>query len=367
MTKVAVVIDTWFPFIGGGQINAYEIAKRIAGKKFKIDIITRDLGPAELNLPANMSVVKIGSQKKPYDTISKIKFIISAVLYIRQNKYDLVHSHAFLPGIGAWLINLVSKTPTILTVHGTSLNTNLNGIIKTFIEKVILTKIKYNAQISVSQDFLNLKNVNKNIYYISNGVETDQFNNINTKKFKNPTIIYVGRLHPQKNLVKLIEAFAVVKKNHSKAKLIIVGEGSQKEILKRLVHDLDLIKSVDFKGEVTGQEKIKLYKSCHLFILTSLYEGQPLTMLEAWASKLPVIVPKTGDCELLVKEGINGFLLEDVTNSLKIASLIENAITTKNLSKIGQNGYNFVLETFSWDKSAQKTITVYESLTQAQN
>ena len=66
--------------------------------------------------------------------------------------------------------------------------------------------------------------------------------------------------------------------------------------------DLKLSTNIKLLGELKGKELINKYKSSHAFILPSIYEGQPLTLLEAWAAKLPVIVTNTGDCRYLVKK-----------------------------------------------------------------
>ncbi len=365
--KVALIIDTWFPTIGGGQINAFEISKRIAQKGVSIDVITRNTGTDNLKLPANLKVVKLGQKAKPFDYFSKAVFLFNAYFYVYKRDYNLVHAHAFLPGIAARLLSFLKGIPTIFTVHGTSIGTKLNNIYKEWLERFILTGILYDAQITVSQDFQKFKNVNKKIHYIPNGVEINRFDKIKVKKSYGPTLIFVGRLHPHKNLVNLIKAISIVKKGLPSIKLLVVGDGQQKESLKKLTKDLNLVSNILFKDEVVGEELSKLYKSSHLFILPSIYEGQPITMLEAWAAKIPVIVTASGDSPYLVKDGVNGYLIQKPKDYREIASQIKKALGAKDLQRMGQNGYNLVAKNFSWEKSAQKTLEVYESLTKAKN
>ena len=360
--KVAVIIDTWFPFIGGGQINAWEISKRLAQQGVEIDIITRNNGKDNLEKIKNIGVIKLGSESKPTDTLSKLVFLISAYLFVARRNYDLVHAHAFLPGITARLLMVFKGIPAIFTVHGTSIGTNLNNIFSSWLEKFILTKILYSAQITVSQDFLKIKNINKNISYIPNGVDTADFDKIKVSKFKNPTLIFVGRLHPQKNLSTLIDALNTVKTKIPEINLLIVGKGREEPKLREKVKYLRLQKNIKFLGEVIGKDLIRLYKSSHIFILPSIYEGQPLTLLEAWAAKLPVIVSKTGDCQYLVKKGKNGYLINNTNDIKEISDLIIRVLKSENKEKMGQNGYNLVKQNFSWKKSARMTLKIYESL-----
>ena len=128
--KVAVVIDTWFPFIGGGQINAWEISKNLASRGIEIDIITRNNGKYKDIKVKNLRVIQLGKTSLAENSISKIMFTLKALLYLFKNNYDLVHAHAFLPGITARLLMVFKGTPAVFTVHGTSLNTNLATCVK---------------------------------------------------------------------------------------------------------------------------------------------------------------------------------------------------------------------------------------------
>ena len=360
--KVAVLIDTWFPFIGGGQINAWEISRRIAQKGISIEIITRNNGREDLKYLKNLKVIKLGPYTKGKDVISKLTFLIRAFFYIYRRDYDLVHVHAFLPGLTARLLMVFKGTPTVLTVHGTSIDTKLNNFYIRWLEKFILTQILYSAQISVSRDFLKLKNVNQKIFYIANGVDVKNFDRIKVSKFKDQTLIFVGRLHPQKNLPTLFRCIDTLRQEFPQIQLLVVGNGEEKGMLVTLIKELRLTKNIKLLGEVTGRQLIRLYKSGHLFILPSVYEGQPLTLLEAWTARLPVIASNTGDCSYLVKNGINGYLIKNQYDPNDIAQIIKKALSNKNLAKLGQSGYIFVKKNFSWDKSAELTMEVYKSV-----
>lgn len=358
--KVAVIIDTWFPIIGGGQINVFEISKRLCNKNCQIDVITRNCGKDSLKLPPNLRVIKLGTVQKPYSFFSKFFFILKSFNLLLKSDYDLIHAHAFLSGITARLLLIIKKTPAIFTVHGTSIGTNLNNKIEEKIERFILTQIRYSAQITVSQDFLRLTNLNKKIFYIPNGVDVNIFDKVPQKKSTKTAILFVGRLHKQKNLKTLIESFAKISSEFPNLDLNIVGSGPQKKELQAQTKKSNF-KKINFIGSLSGKNLIKRYKESLFLTLPSFYEGLPLSLLEAWAAKIPVVVTKTGDCQFIVKNGNNGFLinnpnLDELTKTLKIA-------LRSNLTKIGLNGYNLVKKKFSWDYSAAETLKVYEQLT----
>ncbi len=365
--KVAVIVDTWFPFVGGGQINAWELSKRLAQKGIEIDIITRNNGQDNLKRVKNINVYKLSSKTSPHDALSKIIFLLRSFIFISRGKYNLVHAHAFLPGITARLLMVFKGIPAIFTVHGTSIGTKLNNIFSRWLEKFILTQIRYSAQITVSQDFLKIPNINKKVFYIPNGVDVNEFNRVLNKKFKNPTLIFVGRLHPQKNLRTLINAIVKIREKIPSIRLLIVGEGQLKEELERQVESLELGENIRFLGAKTRPNLILFYKSSHVFILPSIYEGQPLTLLEAWAAKLPVVVTKTGDCQFLVKERVNGYLINRQYDAESIAKIVILALQSRNIEKIGQNGYNLVKENFSWDKTTTQTLSLYRKMTESKS
>lgn len=360
--KIALLIDTWFPFIGGGQINAYEISKRVAEGGIHIDIITRNNGVDGLKISKNLKVIKLGNFSHPQNTLARIIFQVYSTYFLLKNNYDIIHAHAFLPGISARIAAVIKGKPTVFTVHGTSLNSKLNNFLSRALEKFILTQIRYDIQISVSKDFLNLKNINQEVIYIPNGVNPEKFDKIRQSKNKVFTMIFVGRLHPQKNIIKLLETLNIIR-TELDFQLFIVGNGPQKSQILNTIKKLGLRKIVKMFDEVHGKDLIKMYKSSHLFVLPSLYEGQPITLLESWAARVPVIASKTGDCQYLIKNGENGYLIKNPNNIADIASTVKKAISSNNLDELGQNGYNLVLKSFSWDKSATKTRKVYESLT----
>lgn len=351
--RIAVVIDTWFPFLGGGQVNAFEIGKKLADRGIRVDIITQGRQEDYSAIPENVKLIKINS-KLPFP---RLIFLIRVLIFLYRNNYDLVHLYPFLPGLLAVFLKL-KKIPVIFSVFGTSINTKLTTSIPRLLESLILTKIKYTAQITDSRAFLKIKNTNSP-KYIPHGVEVNKFDKYIPKKYKSFTAIFVGRLHPQKNLSNLIKAFRDISHKYPKSKLIIVGSGTQQEKLAKMVESLCLT-NVEFKGLIKGEELIKIEKACHIFVLPSIYEGLPISLLEAWACKIPVIVSNTGDCPYLVCESNAGFLIQNPQNYKEISELLEKARKTKNLSQIGERGYRFVKSNFTWEKAAEKTLEVYE-------
>lgn len=131
--------------------------------------------------------------------------------------------------------------------------------------------------------------------------------------------------------------------------------------LKRIVQENHLVDYVDFVGEVHGKEKEKLLCEANAFILPSFSEGLPMSILEAWAYQLPVLM--TDFCN--IPEGFTSESAiriepsaENIANNIEILSSLSN----EELVKMGVNGYSLVKKKFCWEEIAKQTIQLYEYL-----
>ncbi len=354
--KVAVVIDTWFPAIGGGQVNALEISKRISSKKYKIDIITRNQGKFNEKQFKNLKIYRIGKISKPLDNISRLYFLYKTFFLIKKENYDLVHLHAFLPGLLSPLIRSFLRKPVIFTVHGTRMfEENPVPSFGFWLEKFILTKIKYNAQISVTKAFMKYRNVNKDIFYVPNGIDLEKFKKENVKKTKYPKILWVGRFDPVKRVDLLILAMKTINEKIPNARLSLIGYGQEEDKLKDLVKKLK-IKNIQFVGKKHGKDLVKEYKSSHVFVLPSNSEGQPLVLLEAQAAGLSIVATKVGGVEEIIDDKKSGILVEP-NDCKKLTDAIIKAL--KNYKLYSLKGHESIYKSNDWAFIASKTLSVY--------
>ncbi len=363
-----MIIEAWHPIWGGGQKVAYEISKRLSENyNIKVDLFVMNLAGKQENFVENINnkfrVIYVG-KKRNWTFKDRIFWLLDLVNIVRKfhkkYEYNLIYAHSTLPGLPGKLLSKWLRIPVVFHVHGSSVETlekmygkGLKTKILKFLNIFIQRMIKYDLEITVDRKFLEYKNVNKPIY-IPNGVDIEKFDEIKVSKSEDIfKILFVGRLHPQKGLKYLIEAAKTLFKNkyiNINYRFIIIGDGEEKSILKELVKRYGLEDIFIFKGYLSGYKLIKEYKSSHLFILPSLYEGFPLTILEAWAAKLPVLVSNVGEIPFIVKEGYNGFLVNpsdvnDLTEKLRLILDMDKTY----LKKIGENGYNLVKNNYDWN------------------
>ena len=195
----------------------------------------------------------------------------------------------------------------------------------------------------------------ENIPCIMNGVDTDKYS-IAPIQHEGTVFINVGRLQMQKNQALLIRAFAQVKEKEKNTKLIIVGEGELRRELEEIIEKYDLKNYVSMLGQCNNvQERLN---ASDVFVQSSDYEGLPISGLEAMACGLPIISTKAGGTVDIVKNGINGFLV-DVGDEDELAQKMIFLAQNKNIrEKMGEESRRIV-EMFDIEKCTQKYQALY--------
>ena len=178
-------------------------------------------------------------------------------------------------------------------------------------------------------------------------------------------LLYLGRLHPKKNVANLVRAWKQTLESHPLTLenwvLAIAGwdQGGYERELKKLSSDDGLPASVSFLGPLFGQEKEAAYRVCDAFILPSLSEGLPMTVLEAWAHAKPVLM--TPECNL--PEGFAaGAALQIGTSPEEIAAGLKqlSEMTDDDRRTMGARGRTLVATKFSWPRIGEQMQSVFE-------
>jgi len=335
--NICFLIDLYdSDFIGGGQVHLSYLIKNLKQK--------------------HTIAYKIFSGTNPNFFIrflNSFLIIPQVIASHRQKPFNLIHAHSLPMMFPAKILSLILQIPVLVTIHGNNMldlypDKKLWSLAnqpdwKYWLEKLILTKIKYHAQITVSSTFFNHSNVNKNISLIHNGVDLSLFHSSAPRTPPRPplagfSVLFIGRSdEPLKGLNILQQAMIKVKKTIPSAKLKIISDLPHSQIPKQL-------------------------SQAALFVLPSLSEGQPLILLEAWAAKTPVVVTKVGENPKMVKNKINGYLANPGDPD-DLADKIITALENPDLKRLGFNGYQQV-KSMAWIKVAQKTFEIYQKIIQ---
>lgn len=135
-------------------------------------------------------------------------------------------------------------------------------------------------------------------------------------------VLYVGRLHPEKNVETLIRAFAGVRSQNPNALLWIVGGGHLEEMLRALAIECGVADAVYFLGKISDEDLILAYQAADVFVLPSLAELEGMVVLEAMSSGLPIVIANAPQsASRFFVHDDNGFLFEPM-NSEALANIL---------------------------------------------
>ena len=207
--------------------------------------------------------------------------------------------------------------------------------------------------------------INKNVIYMRNSIELDDFKNPNRQKVREKygikenekLLIYVGRMAPEKNIPFMLDSFKKISEKNP-SKLLIVGEGSEIENLKQYAKDHGLENKAIFTGRVEYKEIPNYYGASDLFIMTSKTEVKPLALLEAMATGLPIIAVSACGASDTIQDGINGYLTSENIDEFanKVLEVINDNEKLKRMSEESLK----IADSYSADKMTDKLIELYK-------
>ena len=181
-----------------------------------------------------------------------------------------------------------------------------------------------------------------------------------SKQKREPFILYVGTLEPRKNIPGLLHAFAQVKKQGYRHKLVIAGrKGWGYERIFTLIKKLGLENDVIYKGYISEEEKKKLYETAALFAYPSFYEGFGIPVLEAMAHGTPVMTSNISSLPEIVKDA---GILANPHSPEAIANGITQALSsTREARRLSRKGLQRA-KLFTINRMVKQTLAEYEEV-----
>lgn len=256
-----------------------------------------------------------GKRKSAFHPIIVLKLI----RILKDNRVELLHCHAHKPTqYGAIAGAFLRKLKIIAHVHGLGRSERLRRKSANFLFLGRIDRFLTVAA-SVKEDLIhnNWRIPASKVTVLENSVDYDKFTHVKITKNQvrqqlnvpEDAFIFgtVGRLAPTKGISYLIDAFAQVKKEFSKAYLLLVGEGPDEKQFRQHVAKLGLQDSVCFAG--FRKEIEKIFRALDVFVISSVAEGMPRVLLEANAAGVPCIGTKVGGIPEVIDETV-GILVE---------------------------------------------------------
>ncbi|RLC34499.1 MAG: hypothetical protein DRH33_09265 [Candidatus Nealsonbacteria bacterium] len=373
---------------GGAEENTLFTVAGLNKEKYEVDLVVGD--EFRENILNNVKekdfkIIQVRGLKGPlnffYDPIILFKLII----LIKKGHYDIVHTHTTKTGILGRIAAYITGVPIIISgLHGSAFqafDSKLLNWALIFFEK--LTGRFTDAYISVSE-LLSERykeegiGVRAKYFTVHSGMELDKFFNTREKMDRKRKLTElginlesdhfiignVGRLEKVKGHKFLIEAFKKVQEERGDSflKLVIIGEGEEKENLVKYVRELGLGDNIIFTGYRKDIEELMAIMD--IFVLSSLREGLPRVLVQAAAVGVPSVAFNVDGVPEIVKDGYNGFLVKprDVN---QLADKIIKYIDNRALIKLhGENGRDFVNGKWSIENMVNKIDNVYQELIQ---
>jgi len=328
--------------------------------------------------------IQLFSKILVYNYLSASK-LVNELVRREEFKYDMVIAHDWLSVIAGIAIKKELDLPLVFHVHSTEKGRTLgNG-------SEVISNIEYRGGqmadmvITVSHamkdELISLGFPEQKVQVCHNGVDPQKYcrEEVGEEKVREVRqtyglkdddlmALYIGRLVWVKGVDKLIMAMPQVLKKVPNIKLVVVGLGEMQDYLEKLVDNLTLQNTVEFRFEfIPEEERITHYAACDVAVFPSLYEPFGIVALEAMSMEKPVVVGASGVSgmrEAVVPSGPDqcGFHVNP-SDPADIAWGIINAVQDpQRKEQLGQNGRRRVLQEFSWDVVAKKTAQLYAEL-----
>ena len=173
-----------------------------------------------------------------------------------------------------------------------------------------------------------------------------------------PTVLYIGRVDPEKQVGTLIEAYLLAKEKISSAQLVIVGDGVDKV---RLQKKYGYEKSIKFLGRVVGDDLYQLYRVGQVFATASEIETQGVVLIEAAASGLPLIAVNKGAVSEICRNEENGFLCKPGDINEISEAIVKVLTNPKMQAEMSKKSVGLAKE-HDFERTLDKFINIYQKL-----
>jgi glycosyltransferase involved in cell wall biosynthesis len=365
-----ITLSEW----GGAQQVCYDLATRLHGDEFTVEVVCAPGGPLVEKLKkSSIKVHQINSLKRDFSPIQDLKCLFQLYSLIRRGKYQIVHCHSTKAGILGRIAAWLARVPKIyFTVHGWGFyNEQEYG----WAQRILILAERLCARFStkiicVSENDLKQGLARKiapegKLLVIRNGVRVESHGRTGKLRMEikagEDEVVFgmVARLCAQKNPLLFLEAAKKVLEKNNSCHFVLIGDGPLYEECLEFIAKNNLEGKAHLLG-FRGDARL-LYPDFDVFVLSSNFEGLPLTIIEAMFAGLPIVATMVSGVPELVFPERNGFLTipgnpEDLAK--KMLLLAEDASLRK---KMGSESSTIAESQFALEIMISKYQDLYLS------
>lgn len=357
--RIAILVTLFPPkWLAGTEIATYNIAEQLAKRGHEVHVITSlDEGLPKASYEKGFHIHRL--PRIGIRFMGGLIFWADIIRELRKIKPDIVHAQSFTCGMPALLSNKLLRIPYVIYGRGSDV------YLPSWLTKLTSKIIQKNASASIALTE-HMKGVmqtgfKKDVIVIPNGINPAEGvvgESVGRKHSKR--ILFVGRLHPVKGTRYLLGAMSIVRRDMPEAKLVLVGDGGEREHLENLTDDLKIRECVEFIGRVPHENVQNYMNQSDVFVLPSLSEGFPVTILEAMACGLPVVATRVGGIPDIVEDGINGYLVDAMDQEM-IAEALLKLLKDEELWEEVSNNNREKSKKYRWDTVAAALEEMYQT------
>ena len=381
--RIGLFTDSYPPYINGVSTSVYNLRKSLIKLGHTVYLVTVN-NRYKTEYDEKEKILKIASIPSGlYDYRFGNIYPMSIIKKIKKWNIDVIHSHTeFGIGIFSRIISKKFKIPLVHTYHTLYedythyiTHNHFDKLSKTIVKKI--TKIYCEKSVKrvivptekIKDLLKNKYNITNNIDVIPSGIDLDKFNGKTVNKTKvskvkekyhikksDFVVIFVGRIAQEKNIEFLLQAHKKLTEISKNIKLLIVGDGPDKDKYVDLVNEQSLSDKIIFTGRVKQEEIENYYKVAKVFVTASTTETQGLTVIEAIASDLiPLCINDKAFNKILSKKNLFNNEKEYIEKLLKF-------VDNENLRIKCINDNKKIIDKFSMEEYALKVINTYSEI-----
>ena len=371
--KIGLFTDTYYPQVNGVATSVLMLKENLENLGHKVYVFTTTDPKVDRR---EKNVYRVASV--PFKSSRRVGMFYNPRLakHIRRLDLDLIHTHTeFALGIFGRVMAKELNIPLLHTYHTIyenythyivklgALNTIAKSAARKFSANFCNSADKVIVPTEKIKDLLISYNVTKEISIIPTGIELDKFSRFYNDsdmisklkvnldiRAKDKVILYIGRISEEKSIDQILIAMQLYLKNKDDVKLVLIGDGPDKNSLEEKAKELGINNQTIFAGERPWNEIGRYYQLGDVFLSASQSETQGLTYIEALASGIPVVAKADRCLDGVIEEGVNGYTYNTFEELFQYLDSILSSDLEKNRLSIGAiksidkfSGANFAL------------------------
>ena len=351
--------------VGGSEVLAWRIAKALLrSNRYDCFLYAVDRGG-----PLDNALSDDGIKYKVFSRKARIDLMLLGRLaaQLRADKIQLVHTHhlgqLLYAGLAARLVG-AKVVHTEHDVHSLS-DRRLQVLLRILSTMAVMVTAVSDPVAAFLRDQVGIPS--RKVVTIRNGIDISSFHcatpiarSVWGWSNKDVVVGCVARLEPEKGVAFLLEAFSLVLTHQPNAKLLIAGDGAEREQLTKTAGYLGLNGSVQFLG--TRKDIPEVLATCDVIALPSIAEGLPMALLEAMAAEKGVVATKVGAIPEVILDGRSGILVPPGSAALLAEALSVLIGEPSKRQEMAAEAYRVVQERYSFNHMLQMYDSLYQSV-----